>query len=225
MAETPRRRGQYSVGLATRAKIISVAVRHFARYGYGRSSLGRVAREVGISEAGLLHHFASKEELLLQVLRHNEEQYSQALAEAHLPNSGTGYLELLVWCADRNVDRAGMVQLFVRMSAEATAEDHPAHTWFVERYQRLVDLIAAHLRIGVDAGELRAETDCFEVARELIAVSDGLQIQWLLSGRSFDLPAAYRAHVGRVRADITTRVGDVRADAEGKAQGGESSGS
>ena len=203
MAETSKRRGQYAVGIARRRKIIDAAVRHFSRHGYSGSSLSGVAKEVGISEAGLLHHFANKEELLLEVLRHNEELDRLAFAETDIPDAGIGYLEMLQWCVDRNMDRPGIVQLFVLLSAEATAADHPAHAWFAERYTRLTALIAESLRLGVAAGEIRAEVECFDVARELIAVSDGLQIQWLLSGRCFDLPAAYRGYVDRVRAAIT----------------------
>lgn len=204
MADASKKRGRYAVGIARRAKIIETAVRHFSRCGYGRSSIGRLAAEVGISEAGLLHHFSSKSELLLEVLRQNEEIDRKALAEAALPTTGLHYLDMLAWCVDRNVDRAGIVQLFVLLSAEATVEDHPAHAWFAERYRRMVEFGAGELRHGIESGEIRESTDCHAVVRELFAASDGLQIQWLLAGQSFDLPAAYRAYLARARMTIAT---------------------
>ena len=204
MADTPKRRGRYAVGVARRAQIIETAARHFARYGYGRSSIGRVAREVGISEAGLLHHFASKEELLLAVLEQIEAADRAALAAADLPTTGLACLDLLPWVVDHNVDRPGVVRLFVLLSAEATGEDHPARAWFAARYQRLVAETAAGLRAGIASGEIRADVDCAGLARELAAVSDGLQTQWLLAGCAFDLAASYRGYVARVRDQIAT---------------------
>jgi AcrR family transcriptional regulator len=207
MVDTPKRRGRYAVGLARRAQIIEAAVRHFARYGYGRSSIGRVAREVGISEAGLLHHFASKQELLLEVLRQIEEADRAALAAADLPTEGIACLQRLPWVVDHNVNRPGLVGLFVRLSAEATGEDHPARPWFAQRYRRLVTDLAAGLRAGVTRGEIRSDLDCEGLARELAAVSDGLQIQWLLGGCAFDLGVAYRDYVARVHDQIAAPAG------------------
>jgi AcrR family transcriptional regulator len=208
MTEARSRRGKYSVGIARRAKIIEVALQHFARSGYSRSSLKGVATEVGISEAGLLHHFASKEELLQEVLSYNEELDRQDFEASQLPEDGLAYLDMLTWCVERNVNRPGVIQLFSLLSAEAIAEDHPAHTWFVNRYEQLVETMTRRLEIGVSRGEIRPEVDCREIARELTAVSDGLQIQWLLAGRSFDLLGAYRAYAARVRAIIATVASD-----------------
>ncbi|MBT8226314.1 MAG: TetR/AcrR family transcriptional regulator [Dactylosporangium sp.] len=203
MAESSRQRGRYAVGVARRAQILDTAVRHFSTVGYNRASLAGVAREVGISEAGLLHHFASKADLLLEVLAHSEGLDRQAMAAHDLPRAGLGYFDLFQWCVDRNVERPGIVALFVLLSAEAAAADHPANAWFAERYRRLTAEIAASLRAGIDGDEIRPEVDCVAVARELIALSDGLQIQWLLTDQGFDLPATYRASVDRIRARIT----------------------
>ncbi|MBN1172171.1 MAG: TetR/AcrR family transcriptional regulator [Micromonosporaceae bacterium] len=203
MAATSKPRGRYSVGIATRAKIIDAAVRHFARYGYTRSSLAGLAREVGISEAGVLHHFSSKSELLLEVLRHNEELDRQAMVAAGMPATPLAHVDVISWCVDRNVERPGIVALFVVLSAEAIADDHPAHAWFAQRYDRLTGLLSDSLRAGITAGAIRADIDSLAVARELVAASDGLQIQWLLSGQAFDLPAAYRAAADRILAGIT----------------------
>ena len=63
--ETTTARGQ-----ARREELIDVALRAFAAHGFRGASIGAIAREAGISEAGLLHHFPSKRELLFGVLEH-----------------------------------------------------------------------------------------------------------------------------------------------------------
>ena len=63
-SSTRGRRGSYSVGIARRQKIVAAATERFAREGYHRTALTRVAEDVGITEGGLLHHFPSKDALI-----------------------------------------------------------------------------------------------------------------------------------------------------------------
>ena len=49
-------------------RILDVAERLLARHGWRNTSLAQIAKEAGVSPAGLLHHFESKEQLLNSVL-------------------------------------------------------------------------------------------------------------------------------------------------------------
>jgi AcrR family transcriptional regulator len=51
----------------SRQKIIDAAVDVFAEYGFHRFRIKEVAARVGLTEAGVLHHYASKEILLLAI--------------------------------------------------------------------------------------------------------------------------------------------------------------
>lgn len=53
-------RGPYAKGLAKREEILEVALAHFAERGYDRASVREVARPVGLTQAGLLHHFRTQ---------------------------------------------------------------------------------------------------------------------------------------------------------------------
>ncbi|MFP4147182.1 MAG: TetR/AcrR family transcriptional regulator [Halorhodospira sp.] len=50
-------------------RIIAAAKQLFARHGYSSVSIRDIAETAGVSKANVLHHFASKEELYLAVLR------------------------------------------------------------------------------------------------------------------------------------------------------------
>ena len=52
-----RPRGNYAVTAERRATILQSAFEVFAKYGYRGGSLKDIAEIVGISEAGILHHF------------------------------------------------------------------------------------------------------------------------------------------------------------------------
>jgi len=73
------------------------------------------------------------------------------------------------------------------LSAESVTEGHPAQTYFRDRLGGLRDKIAGVLAevTGRDADESEVRDD----ASALIALMDGLQVQWLLDD-SVDLPEA-----------------------------------
>lgn len=60
--------------------ILELAERHFAEHGFQGGSLSAIAREAGIQNPGLLHHYPSKEHLYRAVL---EEQARDLAARMH----------------------------------------------------------------------------------------------------------------------------------------------
>jgi len=61
--------------------ILGAAARVMAREGYGQSTIRMVAREAGMSLAGLYHYFASKDELLFLIQFHSFETIVRRLNE------------------------------------------------------------------------------------------------------------------------------------------------
>ena len=57
-----------SRGERTQAEIVSAAYRLFVEHGYHGTSMRQIAQEAGIALGGIYNHFASKEELFLNVL-------------------------------------------------------------------------------------------------------------------------------------------------------------
>ena len=194
---TGRERGGYAKGRERRDAILTVANEVFAKRGFRGASLATIAKRVGMSEPGLLHHFASKEELLLELLKlrdqHDDERIAQArAAHAHL-------LEVLLALCRQNEERPGIVRLFTILAAESVDPDHPAHDWFLGRYgdrrSALTDRLANAQREGTIDADLDAET----VASQILAMFDGLQIQWLLDPDGVDMVAVFQDFLERLR--------------------------
>src|SRR5690606_20984100 len=76
-----RKRGSYPKGQARKQQIVDVALAVFARSGYHSGSLREIARRVGLTPAGVMHHFASKEELFTEVLRQRDEKVRAAAGD------------------------------------------------------------------------------------------------------------------------------------------------
>ncbi|MEV0565141.1 helix-turn-helix domain-containing protein [Dactylosporangium sp. NPDC050588] len=75
----------------------------------------------------------------------------------------------------RNASQPEIVRLFAVLQAESLTPDHPAHDYFVARQQRILNEITA---LAKTAGTtVPPET----TARRIIALMDGVQLQWLRS--------------------------------------------
>jgi AcrR family transcriptional regulator len=180
-----RPKGDAAVTEARKLQILQAAFEVFSSRGFRGGSLAQVADLVDISEAGVLHHFKSKGALLIAVLEYRD-QVSQEVAHITDNMQGAdfvnGWFDLIAF----NVSHPGIVELYCIISAEATAEDHPAHEFFKNRYEYVIRLTAAALQDLANRGYLLKNLDPTDVARSLIALSDGLQVQWLLD-RKWDM--------------------------------------
>jgi AcrR family transcriptional regulator len=186
----PSRRGPYRKTAGRQQEILDAALAVFGRAGYRSGSIREIAEAVGISQPGLLHHFESKNALLTAVLRHRDEQ-SRAFYSLPL---GIGTLVSTVKVVEFNVARPGIVELYCVLSAEATAEDHPAHDYFTERYSYLRGVIGQALENMREAGQLAPGVKPAVTARGSLALMDGLQVQWLLNPESVDMVADTEAY-------------------------------
>jgi AcrR family transcriptional regulator len=175
-------RGPYAKGLAKRDEILQIALEHFAVKGYDRVSVREIARECGLSQAGLLHHFSNKGELFLEVLRRRDDRIGDRYDPHHVHS-----VDKLISAVDRNAHEPGLVRLFVTMSAESTSRESSAHAFFEQRYARLAEQIAQDVRVHQVAGNVRQDFDPDDVAALLIAAADGLQLQWLLRPDRIDM--------------------------------------
>jgi AcrR family transcriptional regulator len=183
----------YAKGRAKRREIIDQAMAMFGEAGYRGASLREIAARCGISHPGLLHHFPTKESLLLAVLDHRDEVDIEWLETDSA--DGVTTLRHLVELTALNTTRRGIVELYAVLSAEATSADHPAHAYFRQRYRRAVDTAVSAYARARGTGALREGIDPEAAGRQLIALMDGLQVQWLLDDGATDMAGVLRAHV------------------------------
>jgi AcrR family transcriptional regulator len=180
-------------GARKRAEILRAAVPLFIRNGYRGAPLAAVADAARLTQPGLLHHFPSKEHLLMAVLEERDLESRAAMREAW-QEGGVAALHALEELVERNAGTPEMVQLFTVLVGEAVAAGHPAHEFFAERYDHLRHGTARVLRQGQATGAFRSDVDADVLAALVIAVMDGLQVQWLLD-REMDMAGAFRRFV------------------------------
>ncbi|MEP7764774.1 TetR family transcriptional regulator C-terminal domain-containing protein [Sanguibacter sp. 25GB23B1] len=132
----------------------------------------------------------TKDQLLVDLLRLRDVAAEDAAVGDTL--HGLAFLDHLVDVAVRNTAQPGSTQLYTVLSAESVTLDHPAQPWFRTRYAELRTTVASALGEARDIGEIRDDADIEETATAIVAVMDGLQVQWLLDPDAVDMPAVLR---------------------------------
>lgn len=169
-----------------RQHILDVALRLMARGGGRATTLGQVAREAGMSTAGLLHHFPSKEQLLHAVLD-ARDAHDEAAADfgsdlevqlrgvrarfERSPSGGTG---------GRPPRDNGLVGMFIVLLCESLDAGAPLYGRFLGRYRSALRMLAGAIRRGQRSGRFRAGVDADVKAREIVAFLYGIEATWLL---------------------------------------------
>ena len=178
-------------GEVRRQQIFDEAIDIIGQRGYRGFTLQELAQRCGLSNAGLLHHFPSKDQLLIGLLHERDRRDYAALDAAglyfreavDLPIPFDDLLLALREVVVRDSQRPEIVRLYTVLRAESLDEDHPAREFFLARAQRAFDDLARMLVSHV--GDPRS------TARQLIAFHGGLEEQWLREGLGFDLVAEW----------------------------------
>lgn len=199
--ETRRRRSLK--GEERRQAILAAAMARFATDGYQNASFAAIAEDVGLSLPGLLHYFPTKVHLLLALLAQRDLESAKALDDLKLP--WRTLLAGLVDLVRRNTDIVGVVRAFAILNAESLTRDHPAEDWFRERSAALMGVFGGVVADGIAAGEIRPEVRPDDIAAELIALMDGLQMLWLRDPQRVDMVSIFSSAIDRLVAAIELR--------------------
>ncbi|MFC7813998.1 TetR/AcrR family transcriptional regulator [Streptomyces sp. NPDC057367] len=196
----PRR---LSKGERTRARILDAATELFSRSGFNAVSLRDIAAHAGLTHAGVLHHFPGKESLLTAVLGRRDRIDAQSvfpgITHPGAPEPDPAErLRALVGLIARNASTPGLVALYAKLSAEATDPEHPAHHYFRERYRVLREELTVLVEALSTPGDPPTTPEPAVAARQLLALMDGLQTQWLLEPEAVDMEDLVRDYLVRV---------------------------
>lgn len=157
-----------------RRRILEVAQRLLARNGWRSTTLGQIARDAGVSAAGILHHFASKEQLLHAVLDARDDY---DLARADLSADTVDHVAEI---AERFDQVPELVGTYVVLLVENLDPQAPLHDRLLARHRSGVRVLADTIRRGQLAGRYRTDVDPVVKAVEIVAFLNGMETSWLL---------------------------------------------
>ena len=116
MSAEKKKKGSYSVGLATREAILSAASDMVAEVGYHAMSLRDLARRVGISHPAVIYHFPNKETMIRQIMLRYEETVGVVEVDRNESDGSLIPKQLLI----TNLNDLGIV--LMRLAAHPDAE-------------------------------------------------------------------------------------------------------
>ena len=177
---SPARRGRPGYDQAT---VLTRAIELFNRQGYDGTSMGDLARELGLSKSAIYHHVPSKEHLLSAALDEALDGLSAAVDAAAAAPGSSAY------------DRLRAV---VRQSVEILVEHLPAVTLLLrvhgnsevelaalERRRAIDERLTGLVQAAVDEGALRGDVPPDLISRLLFGMVNSL-VEWYRPGGPVD---------------------------------------
>jgi AcrR family transcriptional regulator len=155
-------------------RILAVAQRLLSRNGWRNTTLAQIAGEAGVSPAGLLHHFESKEQLLHAVLD------ARDLDDDTHSDRGGDLLGEIAQVADRFNRAPELLGTFTVLLVENIDPDAPLHDRLVARQCDATEIVAEAIRRGQVAGRYRTDINPTVKAVEILAFIHGMEMTWLL---------------------------------------------
>ena len=195
MADQRRYATLFAKGEDRRQRILAVAQRLMTRNGGRGTTLSQIAQEAGVTTAGLLHHFESKEQLLHAVL---DARDADDLAHVDITGDVVEQLERVTERFERS---PGLIGLFTVLLTENLDPDAPLHDRFLGRYQDAVAIVAEVIRRGQNAGRYRTDLDPAVKAVEIIAFLYGMETSWLLDP-SIPLNDVFRGYASTLAREL-----------------------
>jgi AcrR family transcriptional regulator len=178
-----------------RQQILDAAVALFGAKGYRGTGVAALAERVGMTATGMLYYFGSKERLLQEVVAERDRRDVLDLDSLTL----SSFREL----GRHNAETASLTRLYVVLGAESLDPDDPLHDFFIDRYETARALVRSVIEREQDQGNFRSDLDVEQIAREVIAVLMGLEIQWLTDPGRVDLAEAMEAYFDRLIAELS----------------------
>jgi AcrR family transcriptional regulator len=171
-----------------RALILEETLRIVSERGYHGFGIQELADRCGLTKPGLLHHFGSKDQLLISLLNEVDAEqeagltarFKETFDRAATPQAHREtFRQSALAMAAQNMDRPELIRLRVVLRVEAMNPGHPAHHYFLARGAAVLERLAH----GAATFSSTPQT----TARLVLATISGLEEQWLREDGAFDL--------------------------------------
>ncbi len=159
--------------------VLRVAVELFNRQGYDATSVGDVARELGLTKSAIYHHVPSKEHLLQSAIDEALDALTAALDEVSVADGLDAGQRLRA--AVRNsvtvlVHHLAAVTLLLRVHGNT-----PVEKAALARRRSIDERLADMVRDAVEEGVLRDDLDPLVISRLLFGMVNSL-VEWVRPG-------------------------------------------
>lgn len=183
-------------------QILDETIRIIGERGFYGFTIQELARRCGLSNAGLLYYFGSKDLLLINALEELERRETLLVADiiknaTQRGASAKNVLDLLSAVITVGTADPELLRLAIVLKAEALDPKHPAHKTFRSRDAAVQTMFTRALTPFVD--------DPKKMARRVAAILDGLGEHWVRSGQSFNIGEEWDAVAERLLPELAAK--------------------
>lgn len=184
-----------------RRQLIEATISCIAKLGLGNTTMAKVAQEAGLSQGIVNLHFASKDNLLNETLRHLVEDYDanfeNTLAMAG-PDSATKLRALMEM--DLKPAICERKKLAVWFAFWGEVKSVPTYQKICQAYDSKFDDVLLELAEDVIRDGRYTHTSAQQVTDALTSMTDGLWLSCLIDPKSWDRRVAMDAVLSYLRA-------------------------
>lgn len=166
---------------ARRRDFIDAAYQTILEEGLAGTTVRAVAERAGYTTGALVHYFADKDELIRHVLQENGKAVRLRMRNARRTYVGRRALREVLLEAlptDRTSGSSWRIWLALWYHSEKSDDMRQEER---RRYREWIGRISEILEESVELGELAADIDVRNEARLLVAMADGLGVQYLMA--------------------------------------------
>ncbi len=159
-----------SKGETTRSAILDVALATASKIGLEALTIGGLAREAGLSKSGLFAHFASKEDLQLEVVRKAIARFVElVIAPALKKPRGEPRVRALFenWFSWSRASELPGGCLFIAASSEFDDQPGPVRDLLLSSQKDWLGVLAQAAKVAVEEGQFKANLDAEQFAWQL----------------------------------------------------------
>ena len=159
-----------SKGENTRAAILDVALATASRIGLEALTIGELAKEVGLSKSGLFAHFASKEDLQIEVVKKASARFVEVVIVPALrkPRGEPRVRALLEnWFGWSRASELPGGCLFIAASSEFDDQPGPVRDLLLSSQKDWLGVLAQAARVAIEEGHFKAGLDVEQFAWQL----------------------------------------------------------
>ena len=176
--------------------LLTSARRLFVSQGYRSTNLEQISGEAKLTKGAVYFYFRSKETVLLELLKQVQGiVVDQAIACVEV--AGPTFTDKLVayahYQANLGITHRDEVLLLILMSLEFKERDGEVQDFITKLYRKQRSFIETLVRQGQEAGEFRSDVQGRELAASVLALHDGVFLEWFRRSGSLKGPELVRA--------------------------------
>lgn len=141
-------------------RIVEVAARAIRRAGYRGVGVADIMKEAGLTHGGFYAHFASRDDMLVEAMRHASRESGGALMEHVVQREAQGESRFKAmveaYLADEQLDNAECGCIVAALLSEMPRQDDAVRDEARQRVLNMINAVRSTLPDGVDAAHADA---------------------------------------------------------------------